>query len=383
MRRLLPLAAATCALVLFSSLSLPMVYAQTSPPSAPGKATLTVEASLVTLPVTVRDKNGKTVTGLTKDDFTLSEDDRPETIKYFSVDTDLPLTLGLVVDTSMSLRDSLEQERSASKGFLDAMITRPTDKGFLLHFDSEVELLQDLTPSKDKLERALGELGPTRSTGDGSSGDSGSDDHSHHSMHDGGTTLYDAIFLGSDDLMRKQTGRKALIVVSDGVDRGSKETLASAMEAAQRAETVVYAIYLKGEEHDHGGDSGPGNRGGGGRHGGGGMGGGWPGGSGGGWPGSGGGASGGGGHPPEEPHVDGKKIMAQIAGETGGRFFEAKKKESLDEIYGAIRDELRTEYTLAYTPDPASASTGFHKIALSVKKKGLEVQTRPGYYADR
>ncbi len=343
------------------------------------QTTLSVQARLVTLPVTVRDKKGKIVSGLTKDDFELTEDGRPETIKYLNIDTNLPLTLGLLVDTSGSMRDALDRERSASKSFLDQMLAKPQDKAFLLHFDSEVELLQDLTASKDKLQTALNQLGPTSdhlsSSGDpdDQQGNGGSARRRH-----GGTTLYDAIYLASDDLMRKQQGRKALIVLSDGEDRGSKETLGTAIEAAQRAETVVYAIYFKGEDHSGGGFN-PMNNGG--RRGG--MGGGYPGGR---YPGGGGGGypgGGGGQRPSEEPHVDGKKIMAQIAGETGGWFFEAKKKENLDAIYAAISEQLRTQYVLGYTPDKDSTLTGFHKVALIVKKKDLSVQTRPGYYADR
>jgi VWFA-related protein len=357
--------------------------ANTQAAGAGPTATLSVQARLVTLPVTVRDKKGKIVSGLTKEDFTLTEDGRPETIKYLNVDTNLPLTLGLLVDTSGSMRDSLDRERSASKSFLDQMLVKPQDKAFLLHFDSEVELLEDLTASKDKLERALDQLGPTSEHLDSSSS---SDDQQNgggrqRRIH-GGTTLYDAIYLASDDLMRKQQGRKALIVLSDGQDRGSKETLGTAIEAAQRAETVVYAIYFKGE--DQGSSYNPMNNGGGRR---GGMGGGGYPGGGGGYPGGGGGypggGRGGGQRPSEEPHVDGKKIMAQIAGETGGWFFEAKKKENLDEIYAQISEQLRTQYVLGYTPDKDSTLTGFHKVQLTVKKKDLSVQTRPGYYADR
>jgi VWFA-related protein len=358
------------------------------------QATLSVDARLVTLPVTVRDKKGKLVTGLSKEDFMLTEDGRPETIKYLNLDTNLPLTVGLLADTSRSMRDALDRERSASKSFLDQMMAAPAnpapekgnapakvqDKAFLLHFDSEVELLQDVTSSRDKLEMALGQLGPTSGADLGSEPDD-SQSRGGRRAH-GGTTLYDAIYLASDELMRKQQGRKALIVFSDGVDRGSKETLTSAIEAAQRAETVVYSVYFKGEEHGGGGfspDQGGGRRGG---VGGGYPGGGYPGG-GGGYPGGGGRRGGGGQGPAEEPHVDGKKIMAQIAGETGGWFFEAKKKENLDEIYAQISEQLRTQYVLAYTPDKDSTLTGFHKIQLTVNKKDLTVQTRPGYYADR
>ena len=120
--------------------------------------TLSVDVKVVTLPVTVRDKKGKIVTNLTKDDFTLEEDGKPQTIRYFNQETNLPLTVGLLVDTSMSERDNLDKERAASRTFLDQMITRPTDRAFVIHFDREVELLRDLTSDHAKLERAVSEI---------------------------------------------------------------------------------------------------------------------------------------------------------------------------------------------------------------------------------
>jgi VWFA-related protein len=351
--------------------------AQTGTQDVPKSATpttLSVDVKVVTLPVTVRDKKGQIVTNLTKDDFVLQEDNRPQSIKYFNLDTNLPLTLGLLVDTSMSMRNALDQEKASSKTFLNQMLTKPEDKAFLIHFDREVELLQDLTASKDKLSSALEELGPTQES---FSPTTDSDSGQQHARRGGGTQLYDAIFLAADELMKKQQGRKALVVLSDGEDRGSRESVNSAIEAAQRANTVVYTIYFAGEQqHDHDND----NRGGGYGHPRIGMGGGgYPG--GGGWPGGGGGR--GGQRPSQEPHVDGKKIMIQIAQQTGGRMFEAKKKENFDQIYASIAEELRSQYMLGYTPDKESASTGYHKITLATNKKDLFVQTRDGYYADK
>jgi VWFA-related protein len=352
------------------------IYAQaaasdTSKASAP-TTTLSVDVKVVTLPVTVRDKKGQIVTNLAKDDFVLQEDNRPQTIKYFNLDTNLPLTLGLLVDTSMSMRNAFDQEKSSGKTFLNQMLSKAEDKAFIIHFDREVELLQDLTASKDKLSSSLEELGPTQS-GFSNTSDADSGQHARR----GGTQLYDAIFLASDELMKKQQGRKAIVVLSDGEDRGSKETLNSAIEAAQRSNTVVYTIYFQGEQqHDNNNNNGMG------RHVG--MGGGWPGGGGGSWPGGGGGYPGGRGgqRPTSEPHVDGKKIMTQIAEQTGGRMFEAKKKENFDQIYASIADELRQQYMLGYTPDKSSES-GYHKISLTTKKKDLFVQTRDGYYSDK
>jgi VWFA-related protein len=351
-------------------------------------ATIAVDVKVVTLPVTVRDKHGKIVRDLTKDDFTLQEDGRPQTIRYFSQETNLPLTLGLLVDTSRSQTNVLDAERNASRGFLDQMLVQEKDKAFLIHFDREVELLQDLTSSREKLQAAL-ELLKTPSDRDRSndpndSGDSRSGSGSHHG---GGTQLYDAVFLASNELMKKQQGRKALVILSDGVDRGSKTSLESTIESAQRADTVVYSIYFA-DSHREDRNEGQRRGGGMGRGGGGGWpggGGGWPGG-GGGWPGGGGGGRGGPGggqRHPEEPRTDGKKILERISRETGGRFFEVSKKESVGEIYTSIVEELRTQYSMGYAPDKNSAASGYHHVTLAVKRKDLTVQTREGYYADR
>ena len=328
-------------------------------------ATMSVQVKVVNVLATVRDKHGKIVNNLTKDDFTLAEDGHPQTIHYFSSGTDLPLTLGLLVDTSMSQRRILDQERSASHSFLDQMVRVDKDKAFIIHFDREVELLQDLTASHEKLEVALGSLTTpqlTRTTGD--TPDQGSDDsHGSGRQHMGrGTLLYDAVYLASDELMKKQQGRKALIVLSDGVDRGSKESLETAVATAQRADTVVYSILYKDDE-DYGGHRG-GFGTGGGSMGGGGMG------------------RHGGGRPPEEPRPDGKKILVRISKETGGRLFEVSKKQPVDQVYAQIEEELRSQYSLGYTPERGGApEAGYHKIQLTTKQKDLVVQSTEGYYA--
>jgi VWFA-related protein len=342
----------------------------TSPASQTQPATtMSVQVKVVNVLATVRDKHGKIVNDLTKDDFALSEDGRPQNIHYFTRESDLPLTLGLLVDTSMSQRRVLDQERSASHGFLDQMVRADKDKAFIIHFDREVELLQDLTNSREKLEAALGQLTTPQFTrtnnGDPQDQDGGGQQRrqGRHRMG-GGTLLYDAIYLASNELMKKQQGRKAMIVLSDGVDRGSKESLETAIATAQKADTAVYSILYKDDE-GYGGE----------RRGGFGMGGPW-----------GGGGMGrhGGGYPryPQESRPDGKKILERISKETGGRLFEVSKKQTVDQIYAQIEEELRNQYSLGYTPDRAGASeAGYHKIQLTAKKKDLTVQTRDGYYA--
>jgi VWFA-related protein len=341
-------------------------------PSAQGPAgpvtTMSVNAKVVNLPVTVRDKKGKIVRDLTKDDFDLEEDGKPQTIRYFSQETNLPLTIGLLVDTSMSERDNMDRERVASRSFLDQMITRPQDRAFVIHFDREVELLQDLTSDHGKLEKAVGLIDTERSVDNSSNQGSGQTQRGHG----GGTALYDAIFLACDEIQKKQTGRKAIVVLSDGEDRGSKETMNEAVESAQKAETVVYTIYIGGHEEGSGYNPGMG------RHGG--MGGGYP---GGGYPGGGypGGYPRGGNYPrQQENRPNGKKIMQEIADQTGGRYFEAKKKDSVDDDYAQIAEELRTQFMLGYTP-PKDQTSGYHSIHLTTKKKDMTVQTRQGYYS--
>jgi VWFA-related protein len=333
-----------------------------------------VNVKVVTMAVTVRDKHGAIVPNLTKADFTLTEDGRPQTIKYFNPDKDVPLNLGLLVDTSMSQRKVLDDERTGSQHFLDAMLTDPKDKAFVIQFDREVDLLEDLTSNKGKLRAAIDQVGAPQFQ-QTSTDDSGQNSGGHH-YGGGGTMLYDSIYLASNEVLKQQQGRKAVVVLTDGVDRGSKETLNGAIEAAQRADTVVYAIYYKGEESHSNGGGFPG----GGHHGG--MG--YP---GGGYPGGGGGYPGGGrgGQRPQsqESHVDGKKILEQICGQTGGRVFEVTKKETADQIYNTIGEEMRSQYMLGYTPDKQSTDSGYHKIVLTATKKDLTVQTRDGYYADR
>jgi VWFA-related protein len=317
---------------------------------------ISVDVKAVNLFATVRDKHGKLVPNLTKDDFVLDQDGHPQTISYFVHESDLPLTLGLLLDTSMSQRRVLDQERTASRTFLDRVLRDGKDQAFLIHFDHEVELLQELTSSRQKLEASLDQLQTPQFSqrGGGSSGGG----RSSHGRGGAGTLLYDAVFLASDELMKKQQGRKALIILSDGVDHGSKETLQESIESAQRADTLVYSIlFADKEEYGHGGGYGGPHMGG----------------------------RGGGGYPrhPQESHTDGKKILEQISRETGGRFFEVSKKQTIDKIYSAIDEELRTQYSLGYTPDKSDASPGYHKIQLITKQKDLIVQTRDGFYIDR
>jgi VWFA-related protein len=342
--------------------------------------TFSSDVKVVNVLATVRDKHGQIVNNLTKDDFKLQQDGQLQSIHYFAKETDLPLTLGLLVDTSMSQRRLIDQERTASYSFLNNLMRPDKDKAFVIHFDWEVELLQDTTDSRPKLEAALDKLGNPQfapANGGGGGGNSGGGSSGggypgggggrggHHTG--GGTDLYDAVFLASDEIARKLKGRKALIILSDGVDTGSKVSLARAIETAQRSDTLVYSIlYADPEAYGHQGYPGGGM----GRHGG--------------WGGPGGGMGRpGGGYPQQTSHPDGKKVLERISRETGGRFFEVSKKQSIDQIYSQIELELRNQYSLGYTPDKAVAGPGYHKITLTATNKDLIVQTREGYYTEQ
>ena len=343
-------------------------------PGLPSQQTPTFssDVNVVNVLATVRDKHGQIVNNLSKDDFKLAQDGQPQTIGYFARDVDLPLKLGLLVDTSASQRRLIDQERTASYSFLNNLMRPDKDKAFVIHFDHEVELLQDLTASRNKLEAALDKLGAPQfeqSTG-GSSGGSGGGypggggggypGAGTHRHSGGGTTLYDSVFLASDELMRKQGGRKALIVLTDGVDTGSKVSLYRAIETAQRAHTLVYSIlYSDPEAYAHQGY--PGHHGG--------------------WGGGGMGRYPGGGYPQPTERPDGKKVLQRLSKETGGRFFEVSKKEPIGQIYSAIEQELRSQYNLGFTPDKAHATPGYHRIALTTTNKDLTVQAQEGYYA--
>ena len=172
-----------------------------------------------------------------------------------------------------------------------------------------------------------------------------------------GTLLYDAVYLtGGDELMKKQKGRKAAIILSNGVDRGSKVSISQAIEAAQRSDTLVYSIHFASNE----GFGGPGlGRGGLGR---------------------GGGMGRGGGRYPQQEHIDGKQVLRRISKETGGGYFEVSKKETVEKIYEQIQEELRNQYNLGYVSDKTASEGGYRTISLSVDKKNLIAQAREGYY---
>jgi len=323
---------------------------------------------LINIFALVRDKKGNLVTDLNQSNFTLTEDGRPQSIQSFNPPSRAPVTVGLLVDTSANQWRALDEERRASRDFLEQTIRPGTDKAFIIHFDREVELLQDLTDSQQKLQKALDALQPARfdtssdsNTRDQDSGQypGGQGRHFH-----GGAQIYDAVYLACEEILKKVPGRKILILLGSGVDRDSKETLDSALEAAQRTDTMLYALRFKDDEGED-----RGNRGG---FGGPGMGGGM---------GPGMGRRGGGQGYPQEQRPDGKKTLDRISSETGGRFVDVSKKLPLEDVYKQIEEELRSQYVLAFAAASAEgSSSAYHKLHLTAKKD-FTIQARDGYYS--
>jgi VWFA-related protein len=345
--------------------------------------TYKVDVRAVNVLATVHDHNGRIASDLTKDDFILEEDGKQQEIRYFSRQTDLPLKIGLLIDTSGSQRNLIEEERRASYQFLDLVLRPDRDQAFVIQFDSQAELLQDLTNSRDSLQKALNSLkgvpvlrrpangsgttnspflsfvqswpggiqipgipGGQRPPGGGGGGSGGSGGRrggtpgGQGRQTAGGTVLYDAVFLASDEILQNLEGRKAIILISDGVDRGSKVSEKEATAAAHHADTLVYSIRYF-DSSAYGGRSG------------GGMG--------------------------RDEGAIGTKTLNMLSQETGGREFEVSKKLSLKEIYERIQEELRNQYNLGYTPSNTTGNE-FRYIKLRTKDNKLEVVTRAGYY---
>jgi VWFA-related protein len=375
------------AALLFAGASGLIAQQQTAPPAAATSGEAKPAHSMrspgreVQLAVTVRDKKGGLVPTIDKNDFSLTEDGRPQVIQSLTRDANAPWKLGLLVETARPVGAALEDVRKAGGQFVDSMLPAQPSGGspnqlFLIHFDRQVELSEDFTASRDKLHQELDDLSATRERHDDTEGpETTGEDRQRPSHNRNASQLYDAIFLACDELMKNQQGRKAIVVFSDGIDSGSKDTLNDAVDAADRANVAIYTVYTKGQQEDNNAGFPRDNRRGG-------IG--YPGGGGGGYPGGGGGYPGGGGgrqRREPKPFVDGKKIMAEIARRTGGHAYEAKKRDDIQPIYKLISDELQGQYVLTYTPDKPDSDGGFHKIAVKANKGDLEVTSREGYYA--
>lgn len=339
---------------------------------------------MVRLPVLVLDKHGQPVTNLQASQFTLTEDGAAQNIGALEPASAMPLHLGVLMDTSRAMQGSFDAMRKAGSLLVDGTLPAGSSghEAFLIHFDREVELLQDFSSTAGPLDQELSQLGPTAQTRERDQGpETMGDDRQRPEGNRAGRQLYDAIYLSADQMMKSKKGLKALVVLSNGEDIGSKETLNEAIDAAERNHCMVYTVYLKGEESNgftHSGLGRPGGAGGGypgGGYPGGYPGGGYPGGNPGGYP---GGNPGGGGR---SSHADGRRILQQIATRTGGRYLVAKKKDELPEIFADIVNDLKAQFVLTYTPAKPDDEGGFHKVALKAADGDWLVIVPEGYYA--
>jgi len=296
------------------ALGLAILAAQQKPPAPPQAeepTRISVEVTRVNLLFTVTDKKGKFVTDLTKDDFDVVDAKKPQVIQEFTAESDLPLRLAILVDTSNSIRDRFRFEQEAANEFLKSVIKSNQDKAMVVGFDTEPSLAADLVTDTDKLEQAIRGLRPG-----------------------GGTALYDAIYFACKDKLvqdvPKSKYRRAIVVLSDGDDNNSRYSRDQALEMAQKADAVIYAISTNISRVES----------------------------------------------------DGDKVLKYFTAETGGRAFFPFKVEDLEVSFENIASELRHQYNIAFRPQPLVADGSFHILDVHVKgRKDLVVHARRGYYA--
>jgi len=313
------------------SLAAPLL-AQPPKPAPPEEEapTIKVEVDLVNLFCSVRNKSGSYISNLTKDDFQVFEDGKPQDLKFFVRETDLPLTIGLLVDVSRSQEALIDIEREASLRFLSRVL-RQKDMAFAISFGVDSDLLQDYTNSIPLLRKALMGLrlnagtsvrSPTPST---------------IPIPQRGTVLYEAVFLAADEKLKGEVGRKAMVVITDGNDYGSRIKLEKAIEASQRADSIIYSVLYEDPRYTS----------------------------------------------PFFGGASGEGVLHKMADETGGRIFRVSHKLSLDQIYDEIQQEMRSQYALGYTPTNGVRDGSFRKLEIRPRNKDLKVQARKGYYASK
>ncbi len=290
--------------------------------------TLKVQVNLVNVYFSVRDKSGF-ITNLHKDDCSIFEDKAPQKTKNFTQEKNLPLTIGILLDTSGSQRNVLPLEQQSGAEFLKDVLT-PKDEAFLISFDINVNLLSDYTNSPREIKRSIDSAEINTGAGTGSVTGNGSAR---------GTLLYDAVYLAAHDKLRQEAGRKILVLLTDGGDQGSQETLKTATEAAQKANAIVYVILLSDR----------------GFYGGGGFG--------------------------INLADTGERDMQKLAGDTGGRVINVGNNgKKLQEAFDQIQDELRTQYLASFTPTNAKIDGTFRTLNITCQP-GQKIQARKGYYA--
>jgi VWFA-related protein len=276
----------------------------------------------------VRDKKGHLIPNLNKEDFEVEEDRQPQEIRYFSRETDTPLTLGILVDTSPSQERVLGIEKEEAKAFFQQVI-RPKDLAFVLHFDAEVELLQDFTSNIRSLSRAVDE---TQING----GARGVLPSPLPTAQDACCTdLYDAVYLASNELLKNEVGRKVVILLTDGEDEGSKVKLETALTAAQQSDVIIYSIDISDRMF----------------------------------------------YARMGVGFSGESVLKKLSEETGGRVIKVGKPGETALAFQQIADELRTQYLLGYTSTNSQRDGSFRKIHAQVRNSDYKVQARRGYYA--
>jgi VWFA-related protein len=289
---------------------------------------LRVQTSVVNLFATVRDGHHALMPGLAKEDFKIFEDGQDQKVAFFSKEVNMPITMGMLIDTSGSQQDVLGAEQEAASRFVHHVL-RKDDEAMVLSFDVDVDLLADFTQDTGLLERAIRR---TVINAPGSAVNTGP-----VALPPGGTNLYDAIYLACHDRLATEAGRKAVVILTDAEDTGSKLKLQDAIEAAQRADTVIHILLLSDEAfYFHAG-----------------MG------------------------------YGGAGVAKKLAEETGGRVIEVRSEKDLEKAFDVLSEELRTQYVLGYYPSNATHDGGFRKIKVETTRSGLKVLARRGYYAPK
>ena len=293
--------------------------------------TLKVNVDVVQLFFNVKDKKGGLIPNLTKADFEIAEDGKPQTIKYFTAESNLPLTLGILIDASGSQARVLEMEKEVGGNFLSEIL-REKDEAFVISFDVDVDLLQDFTSSIHRLKSALNSAKINTGGAGGSIGGLGGGPFPTSGTPKG-TLLYDAVYLAAHDELAKEVGRKAMIILTDGEDQGSRLRVQDAVEAAQKSDSICYVLLIA-DRGFYGGFYG------------------------------------------------GDREMKKLSEETGGRVIEVGNKyDKLKDAFDQIARELRSQYNVGYTPTNRAKDGSFRKIEIRTKDKNLKIQARSGYYA--
>lgn len=344
----------------------PATKPQEAQPTGPGVASA---VGAVSLPVTVVDDKGNPVKNLSAADLKLTDNGSEQKIQSFGPAAPEPVVFGIIGQTSSGQRLELGDERLGAVHFVDHVLPGTQDQAFVIQYASEVDLLADPTATASKLHDGINQLGSPQFGQSG--GDSGSSDQSAESSHAGGSggTLYDAIYLAATEELKKMPGQHIIVVVTDGVDHGSKESMSDAVEAAQSANAAIFAIYYKSEAErpsNVGTDTG--------HHGGG-----FPGGSG--YPGGGGGYPGGGKHggqSPAQPPEDGRPTLEHMCSATGGYMVEGKHDKS-DEAFNKLLALLHNQYTLTFVPTSDAAASAYQRLSLTTLKKGVYPLVQEGY----